>query len=179
MLPVRKRPAPGCMVRADRSPEVEDHDDTYMREAIELARRALDDDVGGPFGSVVVKDGQVVGRGRNRVLADRDPTAHAEVLAVRDACRNLATHDLTGCTVYASSEPCPMCLGALLWARVARIVYAVDRAGAAEVGFDDAFFYEEIERPEAERSVEMERLPDPDARRVMETWAERTDRKPY
>lgn len=179
MLPVRKRPAPGCMVRADRSPEVEDHDDTYMREAIELARRALDDDVGGPFGSVVVKDGRVVGRGRNRVLADRDPTAHAEVLAVRDACRSLGTHDLTGCTVYASSEPCPMCLGALLWARVARIVYAVDRAGAAEVGFDDVFFYAEIERPADQREVPMVHLVDPEALRVMEAWAQREDRQSY
>ena len=154
-------------------------DSEHMQEAIRLARQALDDDVGGPFGAVVVKDGRVVGRGRNRVLADRDPTAHAEVLAVRDACLGLGTHDLSGCTVYASSEPCPMCLGALFWARVARIVYAVDRAEAAEAGFDDAHFYEQMDRPPAERDVPMERLPDPEARRVMTLWAAREDHRSY
>lgn len=154
-------------------------DAACMHEAIELARLALDDDVGGPFGSVVVKDEQIVGRGRNRVLADRDPTAHAEVLAIRDACRHLGTHDLSGCTVFASSEPCPMCLGALLWARVARIVYAVDRAGAAEAGFDDATFYEQMCRAKSERSVPMEHRASAEARRVMDAWAHRADRRLY
>ena len=154
-------------------------DAACMHEAIELARLALDDDVGGPFGSVVVKDGQVVGRGRNRVLADEDPTAHAEVLAIRDACRHLGTHDLSGCTVYASSEPCPMCLGALFWARVARIVYAVDREGAAQAGFDDAYFYEQLCRVDSERAVSMELRADPEARRVMEAWTRRPDRRSY
>ena len=156
-----------------------DHDHEHLRQAIDLAREALDDDVGGPFGAVVVQGGEVVGRGRNRVLADHDPTAHAEVLAVRDACRHLGTHDLSGCTVYASSEPCPMCLGALFWARVSRIVFAVDRAGAAAAGFDDAFFYDQMERPAAERDVPTEHRPVPEARKVMEAWAARPDRRSY
>ncbi len=155
------------------------NDATFLREAIDLAREALDDDVGGPFGAVVVRDERVVGRGRNRVLADRDPTAHAEVLAVRDACRHLDTHDLSGCTVYASSEPCPMCLGALFWARVERIVYAVDRQGAAQAGFDDARFYEQMCTTENERSVRMEHHADPEARRVMDAWSRRADRRSY
>ena len=96
-----------------------------------------------------------------------------------DACRQLGTHDLSSCTVYASSEPCPMCLGALFWARVARIVYAVDRAAAAEAGFDDAFFYEQICGTEAERAVPVEHRPEPEARRVMEAWARRADRRAY
>ena len=150
-----------------------------LRAAIELARCALEDDVGGPFGAVVVKDGVIRGRGRNRVLADRDPTAHAEVLAIRDAGRRLDTHDLSGCTVYASSEPCPMCLGALYWARVSRVVYAVDRQAAAAAGFDDAWLYEELGRDDAGRRLRTDHLPVEDAAAVMRAWAARPDRRLY
>lgn len=153
-------------------------DETFMSEAVALARRALDDD-GGPFGAVVVREGEIVGRGRNRVLALSDPTAHAEVLAIRDACRRLGTHDLSGCTVYTSCEPCPMCLGALLWARVDRIVYAVGREGATRAGFDDALVHDRIFRPEDGCGILMEQLSGDEARTVMEAWTARTDRTGY
>ena len=150
-----------------------------LQEAIRLARKALDDDVGGPFGAVVVQDGRIVGRGRNRVLADHDPTAHAEVVALRAAGRALGTHDLDGSTVYASSEPCPMCLGALYWARVSRVVFAVDRGAAAAAGFDDAFLYEELARPAEERRLGLEHHPVEEAADVMRRWAGRSDRTLY
>jgi tRNA(Arg) A34 adenosine deaminase TadA len=151
----------------------------WMEQAIELSREALGDDQGGPFGAVVVKDGRRVGAGRNRVLALRDPTAHAEVLAVRDACRTLGTHDLSGATVYASCEPCPMCAAALHWARVARVVYAADRDAAARAGFDDALLHREMARPPAERSLRTERLADPAAGEVLAAWARRAGRVLY
>lgn len=151
----------------------------FLSEAVGLARKALEDDDGGPFGAVVVKDGRVVGRGRNLVLAGCDPTAHAEVMAIRDACRHLGTHVLAGCTVYTSAEPCPMCLGALYWARVDRIVYGVDRHAAAAAGFDDAFFYEEMCRRLEDRHVAMDHVPREDARTVMEAWKKRPGRIDY
>ncbi len=150
-----------------------------MEIAIGLAREALDDAVGGPFGAVVLRGKAVVGRGRNRVLADHDPTAHAEVLAIRDACRTLGTHDLSGCVVFASSEPCPMCLGALYWARVERVVFAADRAAAAAVGFDDAFLYDELARRRTERTLLCEHRPTPAAEEVLRRWAAREDRTLY
>lgn len=159
--------------------EVTVDETTHMAEAVALARRALDDDAGGPFGAVVVRGGRVVGRGRNEVVARHDPTAHAEVLAVRDACACLGTFDLTGCTVYASSEPCPMCLGALLWARVDRVVYAVDRAGAARAGFDDARFYDAICARAEPGPLALEHRPDAEAVRVLEAWTRRPDRPIY
>lgn len=147
--------------------------------AVALAQQALEDDVGGPFGTIVVQGGRVVGRGRNRVLADHDPTAHAEVLAIRDACRTLGTHDLRGSVVYASSEPCPMCLGALYWARVDRVMFGAPREEAARVGFDDAFLYEELSRPRADRRLVVEHVPTPAATEVLTRWAARPDRTPY
>ena len=151
----------------------------YLDEAIALATQALTDDRGGPFGAVVVKDGRILGRSRNLVLERHDPTAHAEVLAIRGACRALGTHDLSGCTLYTSSEPCPMCLGAVLWARIERVVYAVDRHGAAEAGFDDALFYEWMASGDGDRRVRLEHRPDEEARRVMEAWTRRSDRLGY
>ena len=142
----------------------------FMRRAIELSRLALDDQEGGPFGAVVVKDGAMVGEGRNRVEATGDPTAHAEIVAIRAAAARLATFDLGGCTLYASCVPCPMCLGAILWARIDRVVYAADRADAAAVGFDDAALYREVARPWAERSLAAGRLLTGEARAVFDAW---------
>ncbi|MFV1959570.1 MAG: nucleoside deaminase [Planctomycetota bacterium] len=150
-----------------------------MAEAIALARQALTDDVGGPFGAVVVLEGRIVGRGRNRVLADHDPTAHAEVLALRDACRNLGRVHLPGAVVHASSEPCPMCLAALYWARVARVVYAADRTAAPAAGFDDAFLYRELALPAAKRTLPVEPAAHPEARDVLEAWARTKGRNLY
>src|ERR1700755_1901708 len=116
----------------------------FMRRAIELAQNGVDNNQGGPFGCVIAKDGRVVGEGCNEVTSTNDPTAHAEIMAIRDACRRLGDYQLTDCDVYTSCEPCPMCLGALYWARPNRIVYAAGREDAAEAGFDDAFIYKEI-----------------------------------
>lgn len=117
----------------------------FMLEAIALSHRCLENGTGGPFGAVVVKNGKIVGRGSNQVTTNNDPTAHAEVVAIRDACKNLNTFQLTGCEIYTSCEPCPMCLGAIYWARPDRIFFAADKNDAADAGFDDSFIYEEIE----------------------------------
>lgn len=124
-----------------------------MREAIRLACEAVVSLAGGPFGAVIARQGEVVGRGWNRVTSTNDPTAHAEVVAIREACRRLRTFRLDDCEIYASCEPCPMCLGAIYWARIGRIWYAADRRQAAEAGFDDARFYEQIAQPPAQRAL--------------------------
>ncbi len=128
----------------------------YMKEAIRLANECFETGTGGPFGAVVVKDGEIVGRGRNMVTAHNDPTAHAEVQAIRDACRNLGTFQLDGCELYASSEPCPMCFGAIYWARPDRIYFGASCEVAADAGFDDTFIYEEIVKPVSEYSIPTE-----------------------
>ncbi len=125
-------------------------DQDFMRRAIALAFEGMRSGAGGPFGSVVVRGGHIIGRGCNRVLADRDPTAHAEMVAIREACRHLNHFQLTGCTIYTSCEPCPMCLGAIFWARPDRLVYACTRSDAAAIDFDDAHIYEQIQLPPAE-----------------------------
>jgi tRNA(Arg) A34 adenosine deaminase TadA len=127
-------------------------EEQFMREALELACASVERG-GGPFGAVVVLGGKVVGRGHNRVTLDNDPTAHAEVVAIRDACRNLATFRLDGCTLYVSCEPCPMCMSAAYWARLDGVYYSASREQAAEAGFDDLFVAEELRRPPAERSL--------------------------
>lgn len=124
-----------------------------MQEAIRLALDKMRQGVGGPFGAVIVQDGQVVGRGWNQVTSANDPTAHAEVMAIREACRHLGSFRLEGCELYASCEPCPMCLGAIYWARLSRLYFAAARADAAEAGFDDLLIYQEIARPLAERRL--------------------------
>lgn len=155
------------------------NDTTYMRMAIRLAERAVAEGTGGPFGAVVVKDGRVVGEGQNRVIANKDPTAHAEVMAIRDACQRLDDFQLTGCTLYTSCEPCPMCLGAIYWARPERIVYGCDREDAAEVGFDDDFIYREIPLLPAERKIPTEQVLGQEARRPMVTWQDKIDKTEY
>lgn len=150
-----------------------------MREAIDLAVAGVQAGHGGPFGAVVVRGVEVLGRGCNRVLVDADPTAHAEVVAIREACARLGTHDLSGCVLYASCEPCPMCLGAALWSRVERVVFAGTRRDAADAGFDDAVFYEELERAPAERQVPLVPLLRDEAARAFEAWAARSDRQLY
>lgn len=128
----------------------------FMKEAIRLANECFETGTGGPFGAVVVKDGEIVGRGRNMVTAHNDPTAHAEVQAIRDACQNLGTFQLDGCELYASSEPCPMCFGAIYWARPDRIYFGASCAVAADAGFDDTFIYEEIDKPLEEHAIPTE-----------------------
>ena len=151
----------------------------FMKEAIALSRNGSSTNQGGPFGCVIVKDGKIVGRGSNSVTSTNDPTAHAEVVAIREACRSLDTFQLTGCDIYTSCEPCPMCLGAIYWARPDRVFYANTRHEAAEAGFDDAFIYEEINVPPTERKITMIHTPDPDAMQVFRDWIIKPDKTPY
>ncbi len=130
-----------------------DFDLHFLREAIALARAGAAAGIGGPFGAVVVHDGHIVGRGENRVTSTNDPTAHAEVVAIRQACTTLGRFHLAGTTLYTSCEPCPMCLAATYWAHVDRIVFACTRDDAAAIGFDDAFLYRELVTPQAERRI--------------------------
>jgi guanine deaminase len=150
-----------------------------MALAVDLSAEALDDNVGGPFGAIVVSGREVIGRGRNRVLADKDPTAHAEMLAIRAACQSVGDYRLHGCVVYSSSEPCPMCMAALYWARVDRVLYANVRSEAAEIGFDDEWLYLELASEMEERSLNMSRLSSDEARTVLDKWFARKDRIPY
>ncbi len=150
-----------------------------LRHAIALGTRTLRANRGGPFGAVVVRDGVIVGEGANAVLALRDPTAHAEVIAIREAAARLGTHVLQGCTLYASAEPCPMCLGACYWARVDAVVYASGRAEAARAGFDDARFYEEFARPPAARRLPMRQVAVPEALALLDEWRDKPDKVPY
>jgi guanine deaminase len=124
-----------------------------MRRAIELARHGMNSGCGGPFGAVVVKDGQIIGEGWNRVLSHHDPTAHGEVTAIRDACSRLGDHVLEGAEIYTTGEPCPMCLGAIYWSRIRRIYYGFSITDAASIGFDDREFYRQFGLPSGDREV--------------------------
>lgn len=132
--------------------------ESFMRRALEMAVENVRAGKGGPFAALVVKGGQIVGEGTNLVTSSNDPTAHAEIVAIRSACARLCAFQLDGCEIYATSEPCPMCLGAIYWARPERVLYAATMEDAARAGFDDAFIYEEIARPPAERRISMSRL---------------------
>jgi guanine deaminase len=151
----------------------------FMRRAIALSRGNLKAGEGGPFGAVVVKDGRIVGEGRNRVIATNDPTAHAEIVAIRAATQALGTFDLSGCAIYASCEPCPMCLGAILWSRIDRLYHACDRHDAKAIGFDDEAFYREFMQAAAERSIKSERLLGDEGRAVFRDWSANPGRVKY
>ncbi len=154
-------------------------DEAYMREAIELARTGMQQGDGGPFGCVIVKGGKVIGRGQNKVTSTNDPTAHAEVVAIREACEHLNDFQLTGCTLYASCEPCPMCLGAIYWARPDRLVFACTRQDAASVGFDDQLIYDELPLPPDKRRIPMTSLLRSEGRMVLNEWSLKEDKTPY
>lgn len=154
-------------------------DAVFLRQAIDLAVTSVSERGGGPFGAVVVSNGQVVGTGWNQVVAHRDPSAHAEVMAIRAACRKLDRFHLTGCTLYASSEPCPMCLSAAYWARIARIVFANPRAEADKAGFCDDELYEELRRPHAERRMPTIQMTLPDADRPFRLWQDVPENRRY
>jgi guanine deaminase len=153
-------------------------DESHLRRAIALAAASIDEG-GGPFGAVVARGDQVVAEARNRVVGDADPTAHAEVVAIRQACRALGTHVLSGCVLYASCEPCPMCLGAAWWSRVDRVVMAATREDAAAIGFDDLALYEELARDEASRVLRVDRLLRDEASAAMRAWHADPRRTPY
>lgn len=149
-----------------------------MREAISLADNNVRNG-GGPFGAVIVKDGKVVATGVNRVTANNDPTAHAEVSAIRNACKKLKTFDLSGCEIYSSCEPCPMCLGAIYWSRIKKIYYGNSKADAKDIGFDDSFIYDELVLPYGQRHVAMERLLGDEAIATFNEWKSKPDKTEY
>jgi tRNA(Arg) A34 adenosine deaminase TadA len=151
----------------------------FLREAIRLAVESVESGNGGPFGAVVVKNGTVIGRGSNRVTSDNDPTAHAEIEAIREACRSLGSFQLTGCDIYCSSEPCPMCMAAIYWARPQRVVYAADKHSAALAGFDDEFIYEELAKPIEARSIRMRQLDVKEAGQALALWESLDDKVEY
>ena len=151
----------------------------YIRAAIDLAREGMEHGDGGPFGCVIVKNGVIIGRGNNRVTGSNDPTAHAEVVAIREACRQLGSFQLDGCVLYTSCEPCPMCLGAIYWARPDRVVFAGTRVDAADAGFDDQLIYDELPLPYSERRIHTEHLLREEAQAVFEAWKAKEDKVRY
>jgi len=151
----------------------------FMREAIKLALEGMRANTGGPFGAIVVKNGEIIGRGNNTVTTTNDPTAHAEVMAIREACANLNTFQLNGCEIYTSCEPCPMCLGAIYWARTSKLYYACSKSDAAAAGFDDDFIYKEIDLPGSERKIAFVQLLQEEAQEIFSEWIKKEDKVNY
>ncbi len=150
-----------------------------MQEAIKLSHEGMLSNSGGPFGCVVVKGNEIVGRGCNKVTSTNDPTAHAEVTAIRDACKNLNTFQLEGCEIYTSCEPCPMCMGAIYWARPSKVYYANTRNDAANIGFDDSMIYEELTAPLSNRKIAIECIGRDEALKVFNEWNSKQDKTEY
>jgi guanine deaminase len=155
------------------------NDRELLRRAVELSRERMLAGDGGPFGAVIACEGEIVAEGFNRVTSTNDPTGHAEIVAIREACAALGRFDLRGCVLYSSCEPCPMCLGAVYWARLDRLVYANTREQAARIGFDDAAIYAELALPLEQQSLPSERVDLPEAREVFALWEGKGDRIPY
>lgn len=149
-----------------------------MQKAIDLALENIKNE-GGPFGAVIVKDGEIIATGANRVTANNDPTAHAEVCAIRNACTKLQTFNLEGCEIYSSCEPCPMCLGAIYWAHLDKLYYACNKDDAADAGFDDSFIYKELELKQEERNLQSEILLPQEAKVVFESWKAQENKTEY
>jgi tRNA(Arg) A34 adenosine deaminase TadA len=154
-------------------------DNPFMARAIQLSLDNVHSDRGGPFGAVVVKDGAVIAEGSNQVTSTNDPTAHAEVVAIREACRNLALFDLEGCEIYCSCEPCPMCLGAIYWARLSRIYFANAGEDASRIGFDDSLIYRELSEPHSQRKIPMIQMMREEALEAFRTWQNKRDKIEY
>lgn len=150
-----------------------------MAEAIRLARIKMRANCGGPFGAVIVRQGKIIARGWNRVTSTNDPTAHAEVMAIRAACRKLGAFQLQGCDLYTSCEPCPMCLAAIYWARLDKVYFGATRRDAARIDFDDALIYREIPKPPLRRLIPAQILLRSEAVKVFTEWAQKTDKTPY
>ncbi len=151
----------------------------FMREAIQLSIDSMRAGNGGPFGAVIVKDGKIIARGSNRVTSTNDPTAHAEVVVIREACKVLGTFQLSGCEIYTSCEPCPMCLGAIYWARPEKMYFANTKSDAAAIGFDDQFIYNEIELGFDQRQLPTEQLLNDEALVAFKEWDQKTDKIEY
>lgn len=151
----------------------------FMLRAIQLAENGMNNNDGGPFGAVIVKDGKIIGEGNNRVTSTNDPTAHAEVVAIRNACANLNSFQLDGCELYTSCEPCPMCLGAIYWARPKAIYYACTRIDAADAGFDDQFIYDELAVDFSERKIPIIQEARIESLEVFNKWKAKVDKTKY
>lgn len=160
-------------VRAIMTPE------QYMNRAIELSHQGMRTGKGGPFGAVLVKDGQVIAESCNEVLVCQDPTAHAEMIVIREACQKVGSFKLTDCELYASCEPCPMCLGAIYWAGIAKVYFAASREDAAKAGFNDSFIYEEIMKSGEDRTIPFEKIENSEARTAFDEWRGKSNRVEY
>lgn len=159
--------------------EITPEDHRHLAHAVELSRQHMENGAGGPFGAVIVQDGKVLAEGWNQVTSANDPTAHAEVTAIRRACQAIGSFELTGATLYTSCEPCPMCLASAYWARISRIVFANTRADAASIGFDDQLIYDEIPKPLTERRIPTHHAPSDGAKAVFEAWLNKADKITY
>lgn len=151
----------------------------HMKQAIDLALSNVDSNNGGPFGAVVVKNGEIIGRGTNLVTANNDPTAHAEIVAIREAAKSIGSFELQDCDIYTSCEPCPMCLGAIYWARIGKLYYAATKDDAAKADFDDSFIYKEFALPKDQRSIPSLQLMRDDSVKVFEAWNNSNDKIKY
>lgn len=155
------------------------NDQNFMNKAIEAAIKGVLSNDGGPFGCVIIKDGEIIGTGNNKVTSSNDPTAHAEIMAIREACKNLDSFQLDGCIVYTSCEPCPMCFGAIYWARPQKVFYGCNKADAAEIGFDDEFIYKELDLELSKRSIPFEQINRETAVKAFKAWKEKDDKIEY
>ena len=156
-----------------------DKDEYFMERAIEMARKGMNANAGGPFGCVIVKDDKIIAEEHNRVTSTNDPTAHAEIVAIRKACDKLGSFQLDDCIVYTSCEPCPMCFGAIYWARPKMVFFACTKKDAANVDFDDQFIYDELEKDIEDRNIKFVRMMRKEAVSVFREWAEKTDKTDY
>jgi len=156
-----------------------EREEKFMIEALNLARQNIGKTNGGPFGAVIVKDGEIIARGVNNVIIDNDPTAHAEIVAIRDACEKIGSYQLEDCEIYASCEPCPMCLGAIYWARPKKVFYAGTRHDAENVGFDDSLIYNEINLPDHDRKIPFEQIFQDKARAIFNDWKNSENKMEY
>ena len=154
-------------------------EEKFMQEAIDLSETGMRNNEGGPFGCVIVKDDKIIGRGNNQVITTNDPTAHAEIVAIREACDTLGSFLLEGCEVFTSCEPCPMCLAAIYWARADKIYFANTRKDVAEIGFDDSMIYEEINRDLKDRNIPMINFGREAAQKIFKEWSEKKDKTIY
>lgn len=156
-----------------------EQDKHFMERAIELSHHAMNENSGGPFGAVITKDGEIIAEGANQVTSANDPTAHAEVTAIRKACKKLNSYQLEDCTIYASCEPCPMCLGAIYWARPKKVFYACSREDAASIDFDDQFIYDEIKKEVDAREIDFIQMMRSDALKAFKSWEKKSDKIKY
>ena len=156
-----------------------DKDEYFMKRAIEMARKGMNTNAGGPFGCVIVRDDKIIAEEHNKVTSTNDPTAHAEIVAIRKACDTLGTFQLDDCILYTSCEPCPMCFGAIYWARPKMVFFACTKKDAAKVDFDDHFIYDELEKDIEDRNIKFVRMMRKEAVSVFREWAEKTDKTDY